>query len=727
MLAAKRMSPLETRILYGKRLISLLVAALTALFASANAWAAASDWDAGEFTQVRLISATDKVGSGDVPLGLHFKLKKGWKVYWRSPGDAGYPPNLDWEKTGNLAKAEMAWPAPGRFSVLGLETMGYKDEVVYPISVTATDPSKPFQADLSVDYLTCNEICIPIQARLKLELAPGAAGPSQEAQLINRFVSKIPKRQEGADPMLGFSVASVALKPAGEGEKRATMLISATADDGFKAPDVFIEGPSEVVFLPPKVQVAKDGKSLAAVLPTDLQFFKKTLIGETVTVTLVDGPRSIERALAVSEMSAAMALPVEQPPQVVPVRENGLGMILLLAVLGGLILNLMPCVLPVLSIKLLGVVKHGGGDARQVRLSFVASALGILFSFLVLAGVLIGLKSGGMAVGWGIQFQQSWFLIAMTLMVTFFAANLWGFFEIGLPRWIADMGEHSSHVQGLGGHFLTGILATLLSTPCSAPFLGTAVGFALSRGAFEIVAVFAALGVGLALPYLLVALMPSLATRLPKPGSWMVVLRKFLGFALAATGIWLLTVLNTQMGYEGAMGVAALMVILLAALFWRDRVGAVRKRLVTGLAIAVSVAVFVLPAQLLPPPKETQAKEDASYWAPFDLAAIPGHVAAGKTVFVDVTADWCITCKVNKRVALGNGAVANLLAGENIIAMKADWTKPNDAIAAYLASFGRYGIPFNAVYGPGAKTPIVLPEILTPGLVLEALQKGSQG
>jgi len=727
MLAAQRMSPPETRILYGKRLLSFLIAALAVLLVSANAWAAASDWDAGEFTQVRLVSATDKVGSGDIPLGLHFKLKKGWKVYWRSPGDAGYPPNLDWGASSNFAEAKMLWPAPGRFSVLGLETMGYKDEVVYPINATATDSSKSFQADLSVDYLTCNEICIPIQARLKLDLTPGMAGPSQEAQLINRFVSKVPKRQADGGSVLGLSVASAALKPAGEGEKRATMLISATADDAFRTPDIFIEGPSDVVFLPPQVQIDKNSKSLKAVIPTDLQFFKKPLIGDMVTVTLVDGQRSIERAMAVTEISAAMSLPVTQMPQVAPVRENGLGMILLLAVIGGLILNLMPCVLPVLSIKLLGVVKHGGGDVKQVRLSFVASVLGILFSFLVLAGALIGLKSAGMAVGWGIQFQQSWFLIAMTLMVTFFAANLWGFFEIGMPRWVADMGEHSSHVHGLGGHFLTGILATLLSTPCSAPFLGTAVGFALSRGAFEIVAVFAALGVGLAIPYLLVALVPSLATRLPKPGPWMVTLRKVLGFALAATGVWLLTVLNTQMGYDGAMGVAALMLILLAALFWRTKVGATRKRLVTGFAMAVSVAVFVLPAQLLPPPKEAQATEDAAYWVPFDLDAIPGHVAAGKTVFVDVTADWCITCKVNKRVALGNGAVANLLAGENVIAMKADWTKPNDAIAAYLASFGRYGIPFNAVYGPGAEAPILLPEILTPGLVLEALQKGSQG
>src|SRR3989338_66930 len=207
---------------------------------------------------------------------------------------------------------------------------------------------------------------------------------------------------------------------------------------------------------------------------------------------------------------------------------QSLAVILLLAVLGGLILNLMPCVLPVLSIKLLGVVGHGGGDNRTVRLSFIFSAAGILFAFGVLAAALIGLKAAGMSIGWGIQFQQPWFLIAMTLVVTAFACNLWGFFEVRLPAYIADWGEHSSHMHGLGGHFLQGALATLLATPCSAPFLGTAIGFALSRGASEIAAVFAALGLGLALPYLAVAAFPGLATRLPRPGRWMVVLRRLL-------------------------------------------------------------------------------------------------------------------------------------------------------------------------------------------------------
>jgi len=707
---------------------SKLIAGLILLLAVAappSVWAASSAWDGGEFSKVRLVSAIDGTGSGSVPMGLHFELTKDWKIYWRSPGDAGYPPNLDWSAAKNLKDAKMDWPAPERFSVLGLETMGYKHEVVYPLTVTVADPQQPLEANLAIDYLACSEICVPVQANVALKIEPGAGGPSAEAQLINKYASKVPKVQTSGDPVLGLSLIKAALKPAAEGEKRATLFLEAAADTGFAKPDVFVEGPEDAIFLPPKITPSQDGKTLTVSVPADLQFFKKPLVGEAVTVTLIDGGRGIERTLKVAKADPTMSVPAEIPA--VPTSENGFGTILLLAVLGGLILNLMPCVLPVLSIKLLGVVKHGGGDGRQVRLSFIASALGIVSSFLVLAGALIVLKNAGMSVGWGIQFQQSWFLIAMTLMVTFFAANLWGFFEIGLPRWVADMGEHSSHVHGLGGHFLTGVLATLLSTPCSAPFLGTAVGFALSRGPVDILAVFAALGIGLAIPYLLVALVPSLATRLPKPGPWMGVLKKVLGFALAATGIWLLTVLETQMGYDGATGVAVSMLILLAALYGRAKVGPVRKRLITGFAIAVSVAAFVLPAQFLPPPKETKAYDAASYWVPFDPAAIGRHVAEGKTVFVDVTADWCITCKVNKRVALGNDEVSGLLSGNSIIAMQADWTKPSDEIAAYLASFGRYGIPFNAVYSPVNPKGVALPELLTPGLVKDALTNGAKG
>jgi suppressor for copper-sensitivity B len=401
-----------------------------------------------------------------------------------------------------------------------------------------------------------------------------------------------------------------------------------------------------------------------------------------------------------------------------------------LALLGGLILNLMPCVLPVLSIKLLGAVGHGGRDSGPVRLSFVASAAGILTSFLVLASALIGLKAVGATVGWGIQFQSPWFLIAMTILVTLFACNLWGFFEVHLPGWVMDKTENLSPKRsGLTGNFLTGAFATLLATPCSAPFLGTAVGFALARGPVEILVIFFALGVGLAAPYLVVATFPRLVTKLPKPGRWMIVLRRVLGFALAGTGVWLLSVLAAEVGWKITALVSGITFAIGMVLYLLSR-GAPKPR--TALASVSFLAVLAV----LAPQLSTQAAQQTpgvmsdealdGVWRPFDEKAIPTLVAQGKTVFVDVTAEWCITCKANKRLVLSDSLIVERLKEENIIAMQADWTLPDERISNYLARFGRYGIPFNVAYGPGAPRGVTLPEILSKGRVLAALDEAKK-
>jgi suppressor for copper-sensitivity B len=394
----------------------------------------------------------------------------------------------------------------------------------------------------------------------------------------------------------------------------------------------------------------------------------------------------------------------------------------------------------VLSLKLLSAIGFAGAAPARVRLGFLASAAGILASFLALAGALVALKAAGATIGWGIQFQQPLFLVFMTVLVTLFAANLWGLFEVPLPRAVADAlggtgpgaGDDSGGEAGggsLAGHFATGAFATLLATPCSAPFLGTAVGFALARGPVEIVSVFLALGIGLALPYLLVAAAPGLARLLPRPGRWMLTLRRLLGLALALTAAWLLGVLATQEGAVAALAVGAAMVAATLAL------GLLRRPL--GGIAALALALLSFGAPLLPDARPSGAAAAAAdlgsdiAWVPFDRAAIAAEVAAGRTVFVDVTADWCITCQVNKSLVIHRGAVAERLSGAAgrgggaVVAMRADWTRPDPAIAAYLADHGRYGIPFNRVYGPGAPDGIALPELLTEAAVLDALERAS--
>jgi suppressor for copper-sensitivity B len=360
------------------------------------------------------------------------------------------------------------------------------------------------------------------------------------------------------------------------------------------------------------------------------------------------------------------------------------------------------------------------------------TAAGIVFSFLVLAVAALGLRSAGVVIGWGIQFQQPAFLVAMSLLLTLFACNMWGIFEIRLPGWASGLAAGGGEGQSLPGAFGTGAFTTLVATPCSAPFLGTAVGFALSRGAFEIFAVFAALGIGLALPYLLVAAAPGLASYLPRPGPWMVVFRRILGFALAATVLWLVSVLVAQSGIGAAIAVGALMAVTVLVLWGRARwprasAGAGRA-LTAGAVGVVAVLAFLAPVLLAPKwaPAPVAGVVDG-VWRPFDKVQILNHVGAGKTVFVDVTADWCISCQVNKSLVLDRGEVAAYLAGDSVVAMRADWTRPSDEISAYLASFGRYGIPFNVVYGPAAPSGVVLSELLTPDEVLAAFGRASAG
>ena len=675
--------------------------------------AAASAWDSLDYSRVRLVAESVAVGSAErLRLGLHFRLDPGWKIYWRSPGDAGIPPQLDWTGSENLADLTIAWPAPRRFSVFGFESAGYADEVVLPLQARLARPGEPLSVNLGVDYLVCEEICIPASAKLSLALPDGAAEPSRFAGLIGRFVDRIPSRAAAAS----FGVERVEAARLGGA---LALRVVARAEAPFDAPDLFIEpigdgGETDdgLLFGKPDVEIDPDGRRavLLAAL-TDGEPERGTLAGKRFNLTLVDGARA-----------------VEVTAQAVPAAEAGLVLsgILALALFGGLILNLMPCVLPVLSLKLLNVVGHGGAAPRVVRAGFLASAAGIVFSFLVLAAVAVAFKAAGVSVGWGIQFQQPTFLAVMVLVVTLFACNLWGFFEVRLPRFAADIIERHSGAHGgahgLGGHFLTGAFATLLATPCSAPFLGTAIGFAFARGPVEIFAIFTALGIGLAFPYLMVAAMPGLATRLPRPGAWMVSLRRILGFALAATGLWLVTVLAAQQGVAIATGVAVAMLALGAALWAGRRLGEGVRRLAP--AAAAGCAVIAIGLSLLPAsrPVEEVAAAD-SPWQPFDRAAIAGLVRDGNIVFVDVTADWCISCQVNKALVLDRGAVADWLSGDRVVAMRADWTRPDEDIARYLEAFGRYGIPFDAVYGPGAPGGLALPEFLSVGAVVDAVHQ----
>ncbi|HEX2113168.1 MAG TPA: protein-disulfide reductase DsbD domain-containing protein [Alphaproteobacteria bacterium] len=667
-----------------------------------------SGWNHNDHASIRLVAATTATGAAEsLRLGLQFQLAPGWKIYWRSPGDAGFPPRIDWSGSTNVAAADIRWPAPERFQLFGLDTFGYGGEVVLPIELKPGNKGEPVGVVAKVEYLVCETICVPHDAQLSLSLPAGAAAPSAHAHLIDRFVARVPGDGAGA----GISIERAAFHSGTPPE----VSVTARGVMPFAQPDLFIEGPAGWTFGKPAVSLAEGGRHvvLRATARRDAAQ-GDTLVGSDLTITLVDGERAAERKMSVAAGAAARG-------------ELALAGVLALALLGGLILNLMPCVLPVLSLKLLNVVSHGGAARNVVRGNFLASAAGIVASFLALAAALVGLKASGHAIGWGIQFQNSAFLIFMALVLVLFAANLWGWFEIRLPYRLsaAVANVPGGAREDRWGAFLTGALATLLATPCSAPFLGTAVGFALASGPAEIFAVFTALGVGLALPYLLVAAMPALAQRMPRPGRWMIVLRRVLGLALLGTAVWLLSVIEAQIGWRGMAALAALLLVLVGFLWVVREAGERRRILRLGVVVVLALIAFALPARFSP---TVETASIVPGWQAWDRAEVDRLVAAGQVVLVDVTADWCITCQVNKSLVLTRGEVAERLAGTGggrVVAMRADWTRPDPRIAEYLASFGRYGIPFNVVYGPAAPSGIPLPELLTSDQVLAAFERAA--
>ncbi len=421
-----------------------------------------------------------------------------------------------------------------------------------------------------------------------------------------------------------------------------------------------------------------------------------------------------------SEQASAAARDTAAPPP------RSLLWIFTLALLGGLILNAMPCVLPVLSIKVVSLVKHANLTRGEIATAGVATTLGILASFWGLAGVAVAARNAGAAVGWGLHFQQPAFVALLAVVVVLFSLNMWGIFEIRLPGRLATAA--GGRQEGIAGHFVTGLFATLMATPCSAPFLGTAVGFALAQPAAMVFAVFTAVGLGMALPYLLLAAWPAAARLLPKPGAWMVRLKEVMGFLLAGTAIWLFYVLAQQVSAAGLARVQ-LGLLLLALAVWAGRSARPGLPLAAAVtAVVVIAAGTVWVAAAAPPARRgtlAEAPRGLIAWVPFERARAERLVAEGTPVFVDVTADWCVTCKVNERLVLETPEVAGAFERMGVVAMRADWTSRDRAIGDFLAEHGRYGIPFYLLYRPGAE-PHVFPELITRDLVIDVVERTQQ-
>ncbi len=653
---------------------------------------------------VTLLSSVQGVGKEkSIILGLHFKMKNGWHTYWRSPGPTGYPTKLDWSGSQNIDTTELYWPVPERFKVQGIAAVGYVSDVVLPIMVKLKERGKALKISLKADYLVCSESrCVPEDISLEMIIPDAPSLATASSEIIGQFLRRVPKiSSKGTlkiDPLFTLDASS----PQGD-----VLSFKATKETPFKNVKAYLESDITFYHEKPTIALSKDG--LEAVITFSVfkneqknKRPKKEFLTNDFLLTLAD-----DSDVAISRITPSFSL---ESLSIILV-------VLLSAFLGGIILNVMPCVLPVLSLKIFALLKSKKEDLRTVREEFLLTTAGIIVSFWVLGVGVILLKAIGVQVGWGMQFQQPAFLMVMALILLLFTANLWDLFDVRMPQFFSRATQNSKFFSGKSQHFFMGAFVTILATPCTAPFLATAISFSLSRGAFEIFYIFTAMGLGLALPYILVVARPSIARLLPKPGRWMITLRKILGVGVFLTLIWILSVLFAQLHLSYVtlfLFSVALLVLLL--IIYKTKVF-----LIKTVAWSVLVLSFFL-VDFLPKKEVTlTVQSEKGLWKKFEQNIIPAFVSEGKVVFVDVTADWCLTCKVNEAAVLNTAKTKALFKEMGIVLMKADWTSPNQEIADFLKKHNEYAIPFYIVYGPKHPYGLKLPQILTYRIVEEAL------
>ena len=645
-------------------------------------------------------------------LGLAIEHKPHWHTYWKNPGDSGLPTSLTWELPAGVTVGEIQWPAPQRLPVGPLVNYGYENQLLLAVPVTIAPGFKAeaLKVKLHADWLVCREVCIPESGEFELSVPAEAATAGQTA-LFEQARAALPQPLAGEfsatldGTQLQLSIDG--LPAAWRGRELQAFPEEAGVFDHAAAPAQQWQGERLLLSLPVSAQRSESPNQLAVVLRP---------AGEgalRVGYTLAGGwPATPGAAPAPALQPVAPAAPAEA----------SLWLSLLLAFAGGLLLNLMPCVFPVLSLKVLGFAQHG-----QQRGALLAGGLaytaGVVLSFLALAGLLLSLRAGGAQLGWGFQLQSPLFVAGLALLFGLLGLNLLGVFEIRavLPGNLAGVRVANPVLDNA----LTGVLAVAVASPCTAPFMGAALGAALTLPTWAALAVFAALGLGMAVPYLAACLWPGLARLLPRPGAWMRHFKVLMAFPMFATVIWLLWVLGLQVGIEGAIALLGLLLALaLAAWVFGAPDLKTRGRAVLGalaLVVLAATALWAWPALHEPAPATTAATAEHGGWQPWSADKVAAAQAEGRTVLVDFTAAWCVTCQFNKRGTLADAQLVADMASKNIVLLRADWTRRDAAISQELGRLGRSGVPVYAVYKPGATAPQLLPEILSVALVREAL------
>jgi thiol:disulfide interchange protein DsbD len=673
-----------------------------------------------ELVKAELLADTSAIVPGKpFTIGLLLRMAPKWHTYWAFSGDAGLPTELKWKLPSGWKVGEIQWPIPLKTIDPGdIETYGYENEVLLMQEITPPQKLDNSTVKLSAEanWLVCEKICIPGSATPQLELPVSTTNQPANSELFARYRHLLPQNwpesnvasanwsRVGRDLRLKITSESLAKYP---------------ALDFFPlpGPDVVVGHPTiesrntnEVIF---RVPIESSERNLSSI--PGLIVFSQQPNGED------RGAWQISAAPTVSASKAA-------PPT------RGIFTFLFFGFLGGIILNLMPCVLPVISLKIFGFIQQAGQSRRKVLRSGIAFALGIFAWFVGLALLLIALKGGGRDVTWGgFQFTNAYFVLALSVIVLVFALNLFGVFEISLPqnmtRGLLSTAERKDDL----GSFFQGVFATVLATPCTAPFLGTALGFAFSQSPAVILAMFVAIAAGMSAPYLLLSAQPAWLRFLPKPGAWMVHVKQFMGFLLLATLLFLLYVLGAQRGLEGAIWASCFLLVISVACWMKGAfilpTASVMKRAVVLTLVLVLVlgsGIYFIGGKFRLTNLALADSRLRGDWQAFTPERLQAELDQGHSVFVDFTAAWCITCKFNEANVLESAEVRDAFQRHAIVKLKADWTNGDPAITKLLQQFGRPGVPLYVLYPGKNEEPIVFPEVLTKGMVLEKLQTAAR-
>jgi thiol:disulfide interchange protein DsbD len=694
------------------RRLRLTFALFAVLHVALFAHAAASSADAAHL-HVQLIVPEALLLVGDSSdAGLYFKLEPGWHVYWQNAGDSGEPPHVHWTLPQGITASALQFPAPKRLPLGPLMDFGYENEVLFPLTLDVANDVKPGPVMLSakVDWLVCREVCIPGKAVLDLQRFIPPTGVEvienvADRDIYQRLVGQLPKTLPDLDTAVFQSTPTGFHLAVSTGRRE-------TQAEFFPKDQNIIDNPAPQTVTPTATGLILELKKDANLTASPVQ-----LKG----VLELSGGRNYE--------IAALPGTIAAPPAAPAFSFGALASTAFFAFLGGLLLNLMPCVFPVLFLKGLALVNSGAEERHKLRMHGLVYTAGILVSFWALVALLLALRAAGATLGWGFQFQSPVFLLLIAGLLFFLGLSLAGQFEIGLT--LTSAGGSLAAKQGYAGSFFTGVLAVVVATPCTAPFMGAAVGYALAQPAAVTFAVFTALALGLAAPYVALTLQPAWTRLLPKPGAWMDILKQAISVPIFATVIWLAWVL--AQAYGSAMLAVLLTILLLLAIagWFLGRWPAKRwAATVAGLILIVAVVAGIAAPKELPvipysSPSQSTALGSAigAVWQPWSSDAVQHALAAGQPVFVDFTASWCLSCQVNERVALDRPEVQAAFAKANVALFRADWTREDPAITQALTSLGRSGVPVYALYTPGQADPQLLPQVLTPGIVMDAVSK----